>query len=57
MQVRLCALKIQSESEEIKPGDIDYRYGKTEAWLAERTEPVWRVKVETMKVLFKSQSW
>ena len=24
--MHLCALKIQSESEEIKPGDIDYRY-------------------------------
>lgn len=24
-QVRLCALKIQSESEEIKPGEVDYR--------------------------------
>jgi len=26
LQVRLCALKIQSESEEIKPGEVDYRY-------------------------------
>ncbi|XP_052271099.1 unconventional myosin-VIIb-like isoform X2 [Dreissena polymorpha] len=50
--VRLCALKIQSESEEIKPGDIDY--SSVMRILPREMRP--HVRLEDVVILHKSMS-